>query len=461
MRLTVSYILLLSLVLASIGLVFQQVLTRIVREQAERVLTEEWGALLAYLRLENGRVEWDYDPEDPEQAFTIQRLQGVLMVADSAGKVLEISNGYRALGGEQAVLLRDAIRSPEPRFLVRHEAGGDEYLVRIGRHREKGQDYAVALGMPMLESSGLPDRFTRIYFLASPVLLLSIGLLGWFAARRALEPLKRLADAARSVSEGNLGLRIPQPKTEDEVGHLVVTFNRMMDRLEASFHQIRQFTVDASHELRTPLTAVRGQLEVALLTAQSPEQYRESIVAALHDVERLSQITKTLVYLSRAESGQVTPAFEKTDLVDVARQVLSVFEAPAAEKRIDLKAELAERCLCEADRAMIEQLTYQLVANAVNFTGEGGVVKVAVSLQDGEAALAVSDNGPGIGKEHLPRIFERFYRVRSGKPNGASGAGLGLPLASWIARAHGGRIEVRSEEGMGSTFIVMLPARRG
>lgn len=460
-RLTVSYILLLSLVLASIGLVFKQILTRIVREQAEQVLTEEWGALLAYLRLEDGRVAWTYDREDPEQAFTLQRLQGVLLVADSEGRILEMSNGYQALGGEQAVLLRDVIRSPAPRFLVRHEPGGDQYLVRIGRHRERGRDYAVALGMPMPESSGLPERFLRIFFLVSPVLLLSIGLLGWFAVRRALEPLKRLAEAARSVSEGNLGMRIPQPKTEDEVGHLVVTFNRMMDRLEATFHQIRQFTVDASHELRTPLTAVRGQLEVALLTAQTPEQYRESIVAALQDVEKLSQITKTLVYLARAESGQIAPMFEREDLAEIVLQVLSVFEAPAEEKRIQLETDLAAGCVCEADRAMIEQLIYQLVSNAVNFTQEGGKVKVALSRKDGGVEILVKDNGPGIGKEHLARIFERFYRIRSGQGNGASGAGLGLPLASWIAHAHGGRIEVRSEEGMGTVFTVNLPADRG
>ena len=435
LRLTISYILLLLVVLASIGAVFQQVLRRIVRQQAERVLTEEWGVLLAYLRLEDGRVAWAYDPEDPEQAFTIQRLQGVLLVADSDGRILEASNGYRALGGEQAVLLRDAIRSPEPRFLVRREAGGDEYLVRIGRHREKGRDYAVALGMPMLESWRLPERFLRIYFLVSPLLLIVTGLIGWFAARRALEPLKRLAEAARAVSEGNLGLRIPHTGTEDEAGHLVVTFNRMMDRLEASFQQIRQFTVDASHELKTPLTAVRGQLEVALLTARTPEQYRDSIVSALHDVEKLSRIMKSLVYLARAESGQITPALDREDLADIVRQALPVFDAAAAEKGLRLADSLPGQCPVRADRHMIEQAVFQLVSNAVNFSPPGGEVRIAVGISGPDAFVTVADTGPGIAPEHLPKIFERFYRVRSGQSNSAAGAGLGLPLAE-IGRAH-------------------------
>lgn len=460
-RLTLSYVILFAIVLTAIGIVVRQLLTTIVRAQAESVLTEEWSTLLAYLRLENGRVSWAYDPEDPEQSFALQRIQGVLLIADSRGQILEISHGYRALGAEPPVVLRDALRAPQPRFFLRHEPAGDQYLVRIGRHRERGQDYAVALGMPMIESAQLPGQFTRIYFLVSPLLLLLIAILGWFAARRALEPLQRLAEAARSVSDGNLSLRIQHTNSHDEIGHLVITFNRMMDRLEASFHQVRQFTVDASHELKTPLTAVRGQLEVALLTAQTPDQFREAVGAAIEDVERLSQITKNLVQLARAESGQIQLSKASEDLCDILREVSSLFEAAATEKAIRLELTLPRACSLEVDRTLFEQLVFQLLSNAVKVTPEGGAVRIQLSRRMGEIVLAISDTGPGIPAEHQQRIFERFYRVRTGKTTPARGAGLGLTLASWIAGAHGGRIDVHSTEGQGATFLLYLPEPAG
>lgn len=455
-RLTFSYILLFSVVLAGIGISVRQLLTALVRQQAEMVLAEEWGTLLAYMRLEGGRLKWAYEPEDPEQAFALQRLQWVLLVADSRGEISEISNGYKALGGEPAEVLRDASRAQNPRFIVRREAGGNEYLIRIGKHREEGRDYAVALGMPLMEFSQLPEQFTQVYVLAAPALLAGIGVAGWFAARRALMPLKNLAEAARSISEGNLSLRIRETGSRDEIGHLVETFNSMMDRLEKSFHQTRQFTVDASHELKTPLTAARGQLEVALLTAQTPEQFRDAIVAAMHDVERLSRISKTLVQLARAESGQITLQRRREDLAEIAEAVISVFEATAGEKQIRLETSVSRPCFAELDRGLVEQMVYQIVSNAMQFTPAGGVVKVELNRSGEEAVLSVSDTGPGIGAEHLDKIFQRFYRVRAGNSL-EGGAGLGLAWAGWIAKAHGGRIEVRSAEGQGSTFLAHLP----
>jgi signal transduction histidine kinase len=269
-------------------------------------------------------------------------------------------------------------------------------------------------------------------------------------------PLKNLAEAARSVSEGNLSLRIRETGSRDEVGHLVETFNRMMDRLEKSFSQARQFTVDASHELKTPLTAVRGQLEVALLTARTPEQFRDAIVAAMHDVERLSRISKTLVQLARAESGQITLRRKQEDLAEITEAAVSIFEATAEEKQIRLETSISKPCMTEADRGLVEQLVYQILSNAMQFTPAGGVVKVELKRGGGEAVLSVSDTGPGIGEEHLDKIFQRFYRVRTGDSS-QGGAGLGLAWAAWIAAAHGGRIEVRSAEGRGSTFLAHLP----
>jgi len=456
-RLTLSYVLLFAIVLAAIGIIVRQLLTTMASQQAQRVLTEEWGTLLAYLRIENGKVAWSYDPQDGEQALAVRRLQRVLLIADRKGEPILVTGGLKALLSESPIVFREALQAQQPRFLTRTEPDGDEYLIRIGRHRWGGSDFVVAMGLPMTDSGNMPAVFTKVYFSASPILLLGIGLIGWFTARRALEPLNRMAETARSVSEGTLGLRIIPLKSEDEVGHLVVTFNRMMDRLEASFNQIRQFTIDASHELRTPLTGIRGQLEVALLTARTPEQFREAIVTAMQDVEKLSQITKSLVQLARAESGQTELHKSPEDLVEVAGGVIALFAVAAGERGVRLESSLPASCPVDIDRTQVEQMLHQLLANAINFTPVGGLVSVQLSRQGDELVLCVSDTGPGIGQEHLSKVFERFYRVRSGNGATAGGAGLGLTLASWIAAAHGGRIDVSSAEGRGTTFQVYLP----
>lgn len=180
-------------------------------------------------------------------------------------------------------------------------------------------------------------------------------------------------------------------------------------------------------------------------------------MAALQDVEKLSRIMKTLVQLTRAESGQVALRKTREDMAEIARHVASMFEIAAGEKAIRLECRLPETCPLDLDRALVEQLMYQLLSNAVNFTPQGGLVKITLHEEPGEVRLSVSDTGPGIPKEHVDRIFERFYRVRNAKTNAASGAGLGLPLAAWVAAAHGGRIEVQTKEGAGSVFAVCLP----
>src|SRR5438067_4988534 len=161
---------------------------------------------------------------------------------------------------------------------------------------------------------------------------------------RALEPVLEVAHAAQRISGSNLSLRIPTRRAGDELDYLILTFNRMIDRLESSFQQIKQFSTDVSHELRTPITAIRGQLEVALFTAKDIEQYREAILNSLQDIERLSQIVRALLLLSQAESGQVPLHKTRLDLSATARDIIDQFQIPAEEARIRLIADLPKEC---------------------------------------------------------------------------------------------------------------------
>jgi signal transduction histidine kinase len=234
----------------------------------------------------------------------------------------------------------------------------------------------------------------------------------------------------------------------------------MTARLSRSFEQIRRFSTDVSHELRTPLTAIRGQLEVALFTAEKPEQYREAMVNALEDVEMLSSIVRALLLLSQAESGQLLLQKAPLDLSDVVADVVDQFQIPAEEKGVELKAELAPGAVAQVDRIQVERLISNLLSNAVKYTPKGGQVTVHTGMDatPGWIRLVVEDTGVGIPEEHLPHIFDRFYRVRNAQTNHVEGLGLGLSFVAWIVSAHGGTITAESKLGQGSRFIVRLPS---
>jgi signal transduction histidine kinase len=238
----------------------------------------------------------------------------------------------------------------------------------------------------------------------------------------------------------------------------------MIERIEVNFNQVRQFSTDVSHELRTPITVVRGQLEVALFTAQTIEQYRDAIVNSLSDIERLSAIVRALLLLSQAETGQVILQRQPLDLVELADATTDQFQIPAEGAEVTLTFHAnCDRCTGEFDRIQIERMLSNLLSNAIKFTPPGGTIDVAVERDGNEAELRIADTGQGIPAEHLPHIFDRFYRVRGPNEQASpeKGLGLGLSFVAWIVRAHGGTIDVRSQPGRGTTFRIRLPLQQG
>jgi heavy metal sensor kinase len=315
--------------------------------------------------------------------------------------------------------------------------------------------YFLAIGRAIDTSNRILKEFTYRYIIIVPAVVLLSGLLGWFLAGRALAPVNSVAEAAERITHSNLNMQIPSRKAGDELDRLIESFNRMMERLSCSFAQIQQFSTDVSHELRTPLTIVRGQLEVALFTATTTEQYREAMVNALEDVERLSNIIRALLMLSQAESGQLVLKKTNLDLAEAVRDLVDEFQIPAEANDVGLTAHLPEHCFVQADRIQIERLLSNLMSNAVKYTSAGGKVEVSLVGEGDQVQLVVADNGVGIAPDHLPHIFDRFYRVPSADPE--KGLGLGLSFVVWIVRAHGGTIDVQSELGRGTTFTVTLP----
>jgi heavy metal sensor kinase len=459
-RLTLSYVVFFSLLLIMIGVLFRPALQQIMYGQSEDILAEEWGAVKGYLRIEKYGPDWFYDPYDPEEGFIANRLQHVYMLTDASGKVLEVSETYRALGIDSPAEIKRILATPDPEnhgvILRRQDPHGVGYMIRAGRLYDRRENvYFLAIGRSLAEEDQILHKFTLQYFIALPIMIAISSLFGWFMAGRAITPVNSVAQTAQRITGSSLDLRIPLRGVDDELDHLIETFNRMMDRLKASFDQIRQFSTDVSHELRTPLTVIRGQLEVALFTAQTPEQYRDAMVSALEDVDRLSQIVRALLLLSQSETGQLTLQKTQFDVAALTRDLVDEFQIPAEEKGVRVTSDAQPPCTVLADRIQVERLITNLLSNAIKYTPRGGSAEVRVRCEAGSMFLVVEDTGVGIPKEHLPHIFDRFYKVPSSDPE--KGLGLGLSFVAWIAKAHGGAVDVDTEPGRGTRFTVRMP----
>ncbi len=296
--------------------------------------------------------------------------------------------------------------------------------------------------------------------LAGPLTLGLAVVGGLFLASRALGPIDRITNAAERIGADDLSQRLNFQGPSDEVGRLAATFDRMLARLEQAFQRQRQFTADASHELRTPLAMLTSQADVALERNRTPAQYREVLASMREDAARMSELLSQMLLLARADAGEAPLNLEVLALDDLAADVVAAMQALAENHAVGLHlAPLPPHgpITVEGDQTRLTQLLVNLIDNGLKYTPSGGTVTVALRLEASSAVLAVTDTGIGIAPEHLPGIFERFYRVEQARSRAAGGTGLGLAISRWIVRAHGGDIRVASEPGMGTTISVGLP----
>jgi heavy metal sensor kinase len=294
--------------------------------------------------------------------------------------------------------------------------------------------------------------------LLSAPLALILGAIGssWLA-RRAFTPIERLTTTASTIKAGDLHQRVPVPRANDEIQHLALTFNEMIEYLEKTFSHQRRFIADASHELRTPVAAIRSMTDVVLAQESSKEEY----VSVLRDVnlqsERLAGLISDLFTLTRVDEGHIHFEQEPVSLDRLATDVAAAGESLAEERGISLEVQAEQQVQVVGDEARLLQLMMNLLSNALAYTGAGGKVTLSVASSASSAYLIIRDTGIGIAPAHIEHLFERFYRADPARSRAAGGAGLGLSIVAWIVRMHRGTITVESQPGKGSTFTVTLP----
>jgi heavy metal sensor kinase len=346
---------------------------------------------------------------------------------------------------------------PEGRIVTVPSTRSDTRF-RVLSGRSKLDDRTVVIQVARSEASLWVELGELLLFLGLglPLAVLVAGVGGYWMARRALAPVERMAERARSITADRLSDRLPVDNPHDEIGRLASVFNDTLGRLESSFGQMERFTSDVSHELRTPLTAIRSVGEVGLRERRDEPAYREIIGSMLEEVDRLGCLVGRLLTLSRVDSGRQKLASELVDLEELVGDVTAQLGVLAEEKRQAIEITSTGRAHCVGDPVLLRQSFTNLVDNAIKYSPDGGRIDIRVSELLSNVTIDISDSGPGIAPSREAHIFDRFYRAASS--DSTTGAGLGLSIAKWAIEANGGRLTLQKATSGGCTFRMTLPS---
>ena len=295
--------------------------------------------------------------------------------------------------------------------------------------------------------------------LGIPLVLLFAGLGGYFLANRALRPIRQITQTAQEITAQDLSQRLAYRGARDEIGSLAMTFDQMLERLQSSFERERRFTGDAAHELRTPLTVLKGQIEVALNRRRSPAAYEKTLQELSAQVERLIRLSSGLLFLSRSDQQQLSFEPVYFDLREWLEILVEQLEPLEREKGLKISLNVPADLSVYGDSDHLIRLFLNIFENALKYTPMGGQITITALKVPAEIQVLIHNTGPGISQEHLPHLFERFYRVEADRSSQTGGSGLGLAIASEIVRLHRGEINVQSEPSQGVTVTVHLPNR--
>ena len=459
-RLTAWYILLLGIILILFSVFLNYFLSKRLYESVDNSLTVSATVVATSAVMKFNRSPLPGLDQFFEQFMGAGNLNKFYRIYDGSGNVGSRSNNIDAskfpLSQEAYADALSGTNSYET-FLV--DGKHPIRVITMPILREKKLVNLVQVGTS-LEAVKETLRNLRIFlFTAVPSVLVFATLFARFLARRALKPISKIIKTARDIGQGQeLSQRIPVFKVQDELGQLALTFNEMMDRLENSFAQMRQFSSDASHELRTPLTVLQGQNELVLSKLRDPKEYQEVIISNLEEINYMSKVLEDLFVLSRSDENQVLLNYKRMDLRDLVEEVCRHAEILAEEKDISIVIAFLEQVKINGDEVRLRQMVWNILHNGIKYTQPGGELKVSLLEESGFALLSIQDTGIGIPEKDLPFIFDRFYRVDKARSKDEGGSGLGLSICRHIAEAHKGRIEVESKPGFGTRFKIHIPS---
>jgi len=434
--------------LAASYLAFWGLLARAVHAQLNRQLLETARPIIA-------------DMVSEPDAKDINRLDlpgEFFEVLDQNGRVLQQSKNLAA----PMKLIGLNSDNSRPTFGIAALENGETVRLALIPFQQGNQARTLAVAIPTFGTNRVLDNFGGVALLLFPLsLLLTAGISALYVGR-SLAPIKELTKhaalmAKRVTNRQGFWTPLPVSSPHDELGRLAVTFNHLLKSVDSAVLQLRQFVTDASHELRTPLAVLHGETELLLSKPRTAEEYRQTLCVFDDEFKKLTRIVEGLFTLSMADAGQLHLVREPLYINEVLEEACSLAASRARAKNISIVRNLNEELASTGDEAFLHELFLILLDNAIKYSPDGTRIHVTLEIRDGAIQARFQDQGVGISPEHLPFIFDRFYRAAPLNSGEAQSGGLGLAIAQAIAIAQGGAIECESIVGVGSTFTVNLP----
>lgn len=451
-RLTLLFASISTLVLLLLGLLIGALAER----HFEELDTELLSGKLELLRSALGKVQSE------EELATLSRQLTDALVGHHGLAVLVLAPDGRPLFSNGDAGFPEYLRAQRDQEVSEPELwtspSGRRYrgISALVRTNLKGHPAAlVAVATELAHHERFMQSFQTALWLAVGMAALLTGLLGWVAARRGLAPLKDMRQRAADITANRLDQRLAVGAIPVELAEVAETLNGMLARLQASFDRLSDFSSDLAHELRTPVSNLLTQTQVILSRSRSPEEYRDVLASNVEELERLSRMIADMLFLAKADHKLLVPHREEVDLAAEAQGLFDFYEVLVEEKGIQLTC--SGHAAISGDRLMLRRALSNLLSNAIRHTPAGG--QITVSIHDADAStvsLSVENTGETIPAEHLPRLFDRFYRADTSRQHSGDGAGLGLPIVKSIVESHGGTITAASAHGI-TRFEISLP----
>jgi two-component system, OmpR family, sensor kinase len=447
-RMMVLFCTVVGVLLASSYLAFWALLAHEVSAQLNRQIQETARPILA-----------DFAAEPNSQDINRLDIAGQFFeLLDPSGRVLQRSRNLEA-----PIDLKGINTSiSQPTFGFAALGTGESVRIALIPFEQGARSLVLAVAIPTFGTNRVVDSFGGIAIFLFLVSLLATALISTVYVGRSLAPITELTEHAalmanRVTNREGFWSPLPVSSPHDELGRLAETFNHLLQSVDSAVRQLRQFVTDASHELRTPLSVLHGETELMLSKPRTAEEYRETLCVFDDEFKKLTRIVEGLFTLSMADAGQLHLVCDPLYINETLEEACALAEFRARAKNIRIVRDLSQEIPYVGDEAFLHQLFLIFLDNAIKYSPSGTSIRVTLHNREGEMRAAFADHGVGISSEHLPFIFERFYRAAPVSSGDAQSGGLGLAIAQAIVGAQGGSIECESTPGEGSTFTVVLP----
>lgn len=385
------------------------------------------------------------------------RLDRLVQIINLQGEVLARSSNLGSANLPVSPELLGKLVKGETVFETYNDFGEEPTrMVTIPVHSPRS-NLAIQVAGSLDDVRHTVETATLLFILMSFALLIAVAITGTSLTRRAFRAIDNIVCQARRIGEASLSERLPHPGSQDEIGRLVDTLNEMLDRLEQSFEIQRRFTSDASHELRSPLNRLRTELEVTIRRPREVHEYLETLNSCADEVLQMTEIVDELLMLARLDAGLEKVTSEMVSINQLMKEVVEKFLPQATSRQIHISIDSSSNIDLPIASGALRIVLNNLVDNAIKFSPNNSMILIGLKTTDKEAILSVSDQGPGIPFDELPKLFERFYRGTASYSTLAPGTGLGLALSKAIIHAYGGRIEASNILGEGARFSVWIP----